>query len=249
MKKSLFVMALLWGPGWVCPRVAGGKEATNEAPKIISETVYFKDMSAYFYGQLPFLRKGVKFLDSSTALTPQEGAERSLIVQGPGASTDPNTVGTPVRVTKDFSLYVDKIKSEKEALLYVLFLSRKGFPWMETVKFNYFQDVPFVALDYVGVSTSAVALNGIKPPTVVVQSGKWLGKKSFIVVRAVVPLDQPALAEKKILSGSNPLVLTELAEATERVSESGDYSFTLRRFPVKQFAIQNPLINLRKPKK
>lgn len=120
---------------------------------------------------------------------------------------------------------------------------------METVKFNYFQDVPFVALDYVGVSTSAVALNGIKPPTVVVQSGKWLGKKSFIVVRAVVPLDQPALAEKKILSGSNPLVLTELAEATERVSESGDYSFTLRRFPVKQFAIQNPLINLRKPKK
>ncbi|MBK8871054.1 MAG: hypothetical protein KBD85_03020 [Elusimicrobia bacterium] len=249
MKKSLFVVGLLWGAGWVWTGVAGAKEAVEEVPKVISETVFYKDMSAYFYGQLPFLKKGIKFLDLSKELTPGEGAVSSLVVQGPEEAKDPNPSGTNIHVTKEFAPYVNKITSDKEATQYVMFLSRKGFPWMESVKFDYFQDVPFVALEYVGVSTTAVALNGIKSPKVAVQPGKLLGKKSFVVVRTVVPLDQPALAEKKILSGTNPIVLTELAEVTERVSETGDYSFTLRRFPVKQFPIQNPLINLRKPKK
>jgi hypothetical protein len=249
MNKSLFVGAVLWGAAWVCPGVAQAKEAAEESPKVISETVFYKDMSAYFYGQLPFMKKGIKFLDASKEITPSEGAVSSLVVQGPGEAKDSNTIGTNIHVTKDLVPYVDKIKTDKEAVQYVLFLSRKGFPWMESVKFDYFQDVPFVALDYVGVSTTALALNGIKPPKVGVQPAKMLGKKSFVVVRTVVPLDQPALAEKKIVSGANPIVLTELAEATERVSETGDYSFTLRRFPVKQFAVQNPLINLRKPKK
>jgi hypothetical protein len=206
-------------------------------------------MSAYFYGQLPFMKKGIKFLDASKEITPSEGAVSSLVVQGPGEAKDSNAIGTNIHVTKDLVPYVDKIKTEKEAMQYVMFVSRKGFPWMESVKFDYFQDVPFVALDYVGVSTTALALNGIKPPKVGVQPAKMLGKKSFVVIRTVVPLDQPALAEKKIVSGATPIVLTELAEATERVSETGDYTFTLRRFPAKPFAIQNPLIRLRKPKK
>lgn len=248
MNKN-FIMAVVAGAVWVCPGVAGAKEAEQEAPKVISETVFFKDMSAYFYGQLPFLKKGIKFLDSSKTLTAEEGTQSSLVVQGHGDTDETKSIGKSIQITKDFAPYVDKIKTEKEVMQYVMFLSRKGFPWMESVRFDYFQDVPFVALDYVGVSTAAVALNGIKPPKIAVQPAKLLGKKSFIVIRTVVPLDQPALAEKKILSGANPLVLTELAEATERVSETGDYSFTLRRFPVKQFPIQNPLLNLRKPKK
>lgn len=248
--NNKFIMAMVAGAVWVCPVGAvTKKEAGQDEPKVISETVFYKDMSAYFYGQLPFLKKGIKFLDASKSLSAEEGALSSLAVQGPGDSKESNTPGKSIRVTKDFAPYVDKIKTEKEVMQYVMFLSRKGFPWMESVRFDYFQDVPFVALDYVGVSTTAVALNGIKPPKVGVQTGKLLGKKSFVVVRTVVPLDQPALAEKKILSGATPLVVGELAEVTERVSETGDYSFAIRRFPVKQFPIQNPLLNLRKPKK
>ncbi|MBK8870606.1 MAG: hypothetical protein IPN19_06055 [Elusimicrobia bacterium] len=231
MKKSLFVVALLCGAAWVCPGVAQAKEAAEEAPKVISETVFYKDMSVFFYGQLPFMKKGIKFLDASKEITPSEGAISSLVVQGPGEAKDSNTIGTNIHVTKDLVPYVDKIKTDKEAMQYIMFLSRKGFPWMESVKFDYFQDVPFVALDYVGVSTTALALNGIKPPKVAVQPAKMLGKKSFVVVRTVVPLDQPALAENKIVSGANPIVLTELAEATERVSKRATIRFRFAGFP------------------
>lgn len=247
MKKSIFIAGMV-AIGWAFSGPVIAKDV-SEVPKVISETVFYKDMSAYFYGQLPFLKKGITFLDASKSLSAEEGALSSLVVQGPGKPKESDTPGQSIRVTKDFAPFVDKIKSDKEAMTYVQFLSRKGFPWMESLRFDYFEDVPFLALDFVGVSTTAVALNGIKPPKIGVQTGKLLGKKTFVVVRTVVPLDQPALAEKKILSGATPLVLSELAEATERVSESGDYAFSLRRFPVKQFAIQNPLVNLRKPAK
>jgi hypothetical protein len=39
-----------------------------------------------------------------------------------------------------------------------------------------------------------------------------------------------------------------IGEVTETVTEDGLYSFTLKRIPVKDFPIENPLISLRRSK-
>lgn len=72
---------ILWGMG---PVARSAEPAASEAPKTVTETTYFKDVSAYFYGSLPFLKKGYKFLDSSLSLEPKEGTPSSLLVASPG---------------------------------------------------------------------------------------------------------------------------------------------------------------------
>lgn len=230
--------------GW-----GGAVSIGADAPKTISETRYYKDVSAYFYKTLPFLKKGFRFLDGSLSAVAKEGSVSSLLIDRADGPPSPDlSAAQPVRTTKEFVRVIDAIRSEKEAMTYVLFLSRKGFPWMEPIAFDYFQDVPFTALEFVHVSSSALAANSIRPPRVSVEKGYFFQKKRFTIVRTVVPLDQPSLQKEKILSGKSPLELTEVAEATETVMEDGAYSYSLRRIPVKTFPIENPLKALRKPK-
>jgi hypothetical protein len=221
-----------------------------DSPRSVSETTFFKDMSTYFYQTLPFFKKGLRFLDSSQSLEYKEGTVNSLVVES-GDKKEPNdpVQGQPIHVTKDIVPFIDAIKTEEDALAYVRFLSRKGYPWMEPMRFDYFQDVPFLPLEFTAVSTTTVAANSIPAPRVVLDKGSLFKKKRFTIVRTVVPLDQPNLKEEKILSGKNPLELTEVAEVTETVMEDGTYSYSLRRVPVKNFPIGNPLISIRKEKK
>ena len=74
------VVGLLWG---IAP-VARSAEPSPSQPPTVTETTYIKDVSAYFYGSLPFLKKGYKFLDSSLSLEPKEGTTSSLLVASPG---------------------------------------------------------------------------------------------------------------------------------------------------------------------
>lgn len=240
--RGMMGAGLLWGMGPVAARSA--EPTPSETPKTVTETIYFKDVSAYFYQSLPFLKKGYRFIDSSNSLEPKEGTPCSLLVAAPNTKEDDLLADAkPIHVTKDFAPFIHAIKTSTEALTYVMFLNRKGYPWMEPIKFDYFQDVTFTGIEFLRVSSSTVARHGIRPPSVSVEKGK----KRFTIVRTVVPLDQPNLKEDKILSGQNPIQLTELAEVTEIVVQDGTYSFTLRRFPVKNFPIQNPLRALRKP--
>lgn len=212
---------------------------------MVSETRYFKDVSAYFYKTLPFLKKGFQFLDSSLSVGAQEGSVSSLLVDRVGNKEVNSLAGAqPVHVTKDFAPFIGAIKTPKEALTYVMFLSRKGYPWMEPVKFDYFQDVPFTSIEFMHVSSATLTAHSIKPPRVAEEKGK----KRFVIVRTVVPLDQPSLKEEKILAGKSPLELSEVAEVTETVAQDGAYSFSLRRIPVQKFPIENPLRTLRKTK-
>lgn len=237
---GMIAAGILWG---MAPGSRSAAPATSESPKTVTETTYIKDVSAYFYRSLPFLKKGYQFLDSSLSLEPKEGTASSLLVARPGAKeSDLLTGATPIHVTKDFAPFIDSIKTSTEALTYVMFLNRKGYPWMEPFKFEYFQDVPFIGIEFLHVSSSTLASHSIRPPSV----SEEKGSKRFKIVRTVVPLDQSNLKEEKILSGQNPIELTELAEVTETLTQDGTYSFTLRRFPVQKFPIQNPLRAIRK---
>lgn len=230
-------------------RSAQAAPAASEPPKIVSETTYYKDVSAYFYKVVPFLKPGLQFLDSSTALENNEGKTSSLLV-GRADNKSANAVGEAkaIHTTKDFAPFVDKIKTAREALTYAMFVSRKGFPWMEPIRFDYFQDVPFISLEFVHVSSATLAAHAIRPPRATEEKGSLMGKKRFVIVRTVVPLDQPSLKEEKILAGKSPLELSEVAEVTETVAQDGTYSFSLRRIPVQKFPIENPLRTLRKTK-
>jgi hypothetical protein len=242
-----FVIGLLWG-GSVSAKPKG--KAPTDERKIISETVYLKDVSGFFYGQFPFLKKGFRFLDSSPSVGIKEGMVSSLLVEPAKSKADPVSTenAKPIKSTKDFSPYVDVIKTEQEAVKYTMFLSRKGFPWMEPLRFDYFQDVPFIGIEFVNISSATKAAHSIPPLRVSVQKGKLFKKKAFTVVRTVIPLDQPSLKESVILGGLNPLRITMIGEVTETVTEDGLYSFTLKRIPVKDFPIENPLISLRRSK-
>ncbi|MBK8574592.1 MAG: hypothetical protein IPN90_02555 [Elusimicrobia bacterium] len=200
---------------------------------------------------MPFLKKGFQFIDSSNSLESQEGAESSLLVQRASKEGVSESLpdAPPILTTKDFAPYINVIKTEKEALTYVMFLSRKGYPWMEPIRFNYFQDIPFIGIEFVNISSATIVENSIRGPRVSVVGGKKAKNKFFSIVRTVIPLDQPNLNEDKILSGADFLQLTELAEVTEKVTENGTYSFTLRRFPVKNCPIGNPLKAIRQVKK
>lgn len=242
-----FVIGLLWG-GSVSAEPKG--KAPTDERNIVSETLYIKDVSGYFYGQLPFLKEGFRFLDSSPSVSVKEGVASSLLVEPATAKKKEGPLSMedakPIHVTKDFAPYVKAIKTEKDVTDYVLFLGRKGFPWMEPLRFDYFQDVPFIGIEYVTVSTTTLATHSIRAPRVTVEKGKFFQKKKFTVVRTVIPLDQPSLSEKNILEEKSPLLLTQIAEVTETVTEEGAYSFSLRRIPVKNFPIENPLKALRK---
>lgn len=222
----------------------------SQAPKIVSETRYFKDVSPYFYERVPFLLKGLQFIDSSTSQGNEEGANVSLLIQRKSKEGVSENIASlpPVHTTKDFAPFISAIKTEKEALAYVLFLSRKGYPWMEPVRLDYFQDVPFLAIEFVNISSATKAQNSIRPPRMSMVNGKPGKKKHYSIVRTVIPLDQPNLAEEKILSAESFLQLTELGEVTETVTEQGAYSYTLRRFPAVNCVIENPLKALRKTK-
>ncbi|MBL8024414.1 MAG: hypothetical protein JNK54_09070 [Elusimicrobia bacterium] len=243
-----FMAVCLLAGGAVSAKTKDAEKLTN--PPIVSETVFFKDVSGYFYGQLPFLKKGYRFLDASSSVGFKEGAVSSLKVEPAKEQmkdSAPDFQNTKaIHTTADFSPFVDKIKTEEEAVRYVLFLSRKGFPWMEPIRFDYFQDVPFIASEFIKISSTTATAYALRPPRVVIEKGNIFQKKKFIITRSVIPLDQPGLTEKKILAGTDPLVLTEVGEITETLTEEGTYSFSLRRIPVKNLPIPNPLISLRK---
>lgn len=243
-------MKQVWGALLVAGVMGGGSVSAGPstgAPKTVTETRYFKDVSAYFYNVLPFLKKGFQFLDSSSSAGMKEGSVSSLLVHRPGIK-DSNSLADakPVKVTKDFAPYVDAIKTPKEALTYVMFFSRKGYPWLEPIQFDYFQDIPFTSVEFVHASSATLASHSVRSPRVTEEKGWFFGKKRFTIVRTVVPLDQPSLKEEILLKGKSPLELTELGEVTETVTEEGTYSFTLRRIPVQKFPIENPLKFLRK---
>ncbi len=247
---TLIIARRVWGGLFVAGLIGGGSvlaAPSAEAPKMVSETRYFKDVSAYFYNVLPFLKKGFQFLDSSSSVGTEEGRVSSLLVNRTG-NKDSNSLADakPVKATKDFAPFVDAIKTPKEALTYVMFLSRKGYPWMEPIKFDYFQDIPFTSIEFLRVSSSTLASHSVRPPRVNEEKGGIFSKKRFTIVRTVVPLDQPNLKDDIILKGKSPLELTELGEVTETVTQEGTYSFTLRRIPVQKFPIENPLRFLRK---
>lgn len=197
------------------------------------------DVTREIFSDFPFLKPGLRFWDQPEQ--PSVPFIRSLHVRVPGNGSQ------KIENSRDLLNLVSSIRTERQALQYVRFLTNDGEGEYDRLNtFGYFPQIPFTELRsdtfvYVrndsGVTTGLVVIERedlaryhVESPSVAVDWSKD-GLRVFHIRRHVFLMNQ-----LRYLSWVQPSRgVREIGFVTEMVTSDGRYEYRLEQIPVEDF--------------